>query len=77
MTRPRAPHERKLHWVVIAIGTSRRGYGHCGDAGHRHEDDESAYRCEWEPPVAPPEPFTVYVREVLLEPGQLSMRGLG
>ena len=76
MTRPRAPHERRLHWVVIAIGSSGRGYGHCGDVGHRHEVDDDAYACPWWPAIDPPELYCCYVREVLLEPGQLPLQGL-
>lgn len=61
MTRPRRAHERRLSWVAIAIGASGRGYGHCGDVGHRHADQDEAYACPWWPATAP-EPVAVYVR---------------
>jgi hypothetical protein len=64
----RHAHQRRLSWVVIAIGPSGRGYGHCGEVGHRHEVDDDAYRCEWEPATRPAEGFTMFVREVLIEP---------
>jgi hypothetical protein len=76
VTRPRHAHERRLHWVAFAIGESGQGYGHCGDVGHRHEVDEDAYACPWWPALEPSEPFSVYVREVLLERGQLRLGGI-
>jgi hypothetical protein len=73
--RSRRAHERQLHWVVIHIAPDRRGHGNCGDVGHRHATDDEAFRCPWDN-GHPAACCTGYVRQVLLEPGQIVLRGI-
>jgi hypothetical protein len=68
-------HFQKLT-IISQVDQYVVGYGHCGDVGHRHEVDDDAYACPWWPAIDPPELYCCYVREVLLEPGQLPLQGL-